>query len=92
MDGIEKIKMSKEKRKDMISAIKNYFQNERGEQLGDLASSLILDFIIEDLAPEFYNEGVFDSYKHMNNRIEELLEIQKISRCPRHVSKGTNTE
>jgi uncharacterized protein (DUF2164 family) len=75
------IKISKEKRKEMTSAIKSFFLNEREEKIGDLASSLILDFIIEELAPEFYNEGVFDSYKVMNDRIEELLEIQKTSRC-----------
>lgn len=72
-----KIELTKEKRKDMISAIKNYFYNEREEELGDLASSLILDFIIEELAPEFYNQGVYDSYKYMNDRIEDLLSIQK---------------
>ncbi|WP_368488181.1 DUF2164 domain-containing protein [Clostridium sp. BJN0013] len=71
------IKLSKEKKDEMISSIKNYFLEERGEELGDLASSLILKFIIEELAPEFYNQGVYDSYKYMNDRIEDLLSIQK---------------
>lgn len=71
------IQLSKEKKEEMISLIKNYFLEERGEELGDLASSLILRFIIEELAPEFYNQGVYDSYKYMNDRIEDLLSIQK---------------
>jgi len=71
------IQLSKEKKDEMISSIKNYFLEERGEELGDLASSLILRFIIEELAPEFYNQGVYDSYKYMNDRIEDLLSIQK---------------
>ena len=71
------IKLSKEKKDEMISSIKNYFLEERGEELGDLASSLILKFIMEELAPEFYNQGVYDSYKYMNDRIEDLLSIQK---------------
>lgn len=71
------IKLSKEKKEEMISLIKNYFLEERGEELGDLASGLILRFIIEELAPEFYNQGVYDSYKYMNDRIEDLLSIQK---------------
>ncbi|UZQ49764.1 DUF2164 domain-containing protein [Clostridium kluyveri] len=71
------IKLSKEKKEEMISLIKNYFLEERGEELGDLASGLILRFIIEELAPEFYNQGVHDSYKYMNDRIEDLLSIQK---------------
>ncbi len=56
-----KIKLSKEKRE---------------EELGDLACGMILDFIIEELSSEFYNQGVYDSYKFMNDRIEDLLEIQ----------------
>lgn len=72
-----KIKITEEKRENMISAIKNYFSKERDEDLGDLASSLILDFITEELAVEFYNQGVYDSYKYMNDRCEDLLSIQK---------------
>ncbi|MDD4237321.1 MAG: DUF2164 domain-containing protein [Desulfotomaculaceae bacterium] len=72
-----KIKLSKEKRQYMISAIKTYFMKEREENLGDLAAGIILDFFIEKLAPEIYNQGVYDSYKYMNDRIEDLLGIQK---------------
>ena len=77
IDEKNKIKLSKEQRDDMIAAIKNYFYHEREEELGDLAASMILDFIIDKLAPEFYNKGVYDSYKYMNDRVEDLLGIQK---------------
>jgi len=72
-----KIKLSKEKRQDMIVAIKTYFLNEREEELGDLASSFLLDFITDKLAIEFYNQGVYDSYKFMNDKTEDLLDIIK---------------
>jgi len=72
-----KIKINEEKRQEMISAIQTYFLNEREDKLGDLAASLILDFFIEKLAPEFYNQGVYDSYIYMSDRIEDLLGIQK---------------
>jgi uncharacterized protein (DUF2164 family) len=71
------IKITKEKRDEMVSAIKNYFSKEREEEIGDLAAGLILEFIIEELAPEFYNQGVNDSYKYMEDMIEDLLAIQK---------------
>jgi uncharacterized protein (DUF2164 family) len=71
------IKLSREKRDDMIFAIKSYYLKEREEEIGDLAASLILEFIIEKLAPEFYNQGVYDSYKYMEDKIEDLLLIQK---------------
>jgi uncharacterized protein (DUF2164 family) len=71
------INITKEKRDEMVSAIKSYFLKEREEEIGDLAAGLILEFITEELAPEFYNQGVYDSYQYMNDMIEDLLSIQK---------------
>jgi uncharacterized protein (DUF2164 family) len=71
------IEITKEQRDGMILAIKNYFLKERDEELGDLAAGMILDFIIEEIAPQFYNQGVFDSYTYMQDMIEDLLSIQK---------------
>lgn len=71
------IKIGKEKREDMISEIKNYFYKERDEDLGDLAASLILDFFIEKLSGEFYNQGINDAYLYMNERLEDTLGLQK---------------
>lgn len=72
------IKITKEKRDDMVTAIRNYFLKEREEEIGNLAAGLILDFIIKELAPEFYNQGVSDSHKFMENSIEDLMSIQKL--------------
>lgn len=72
-----KIKLSREKRQNMIEEIKTYFQKEREEEFGDLAASLLLGFIMEKLAAEFYNQGVYDSYKFMSDKTEDLLEIIK---------------
>ena len=78
MSGHEKIKLTKEQRGDMISSIKRYFRQERGEEIGELASALMLDFIVEKLAPEFYNQGVNDSSRYMSDRIEDMMSIQII--------------
>lgn len=72
-----KFELNKEKREYFISEIKSYFEKERDTELGDLAAALILDFFIEKLAKEFYNQGVEDSYKYMSSSIEDLLGIQK---------------
>ena len=72
-----KIELNKDKKDYMIAAIKEYFLNEREENLGDLAAALILDFFIEKLAPEIYNQGVQDSYIYMTEKVQDLFEIQK---------------
>lgn len=71
-----RIKLTPEKKEMMASAIKKYFLKERDEELGDLASALLLDFITKELGPEFYNQGVYDSYRFMNEHTEDLLSIQ----------------
>jgi uncharacterized protein (DUF2164 family) len=71
------IKLPQEKKDEMVSLIKNYFLRERGEEIGNLAAILMLDFITEELAPEFYNRGVMDSYRCMQDMVEDLLAIQK---------------
>ena len=72
-----KIELDKKKKDYMIAAIKEYFLKEREDDLGDLAAALILDFFIEKIAPEIYNQGVQDSYMYMNEKIQDLFEIQK---------------
>jgi uncharacterized protein (DUF2164 family) len=71
------IKITKDQRNEMIAAIKHYFLKEREEEIGDLRAGLMLDFILEELAPEFYNQGVSDSYTYMKNTIEDLLSIRR---------------
>lgn len=77
MKNKETYQLSKEKKAQMSAAIQRYFSSERQEELGDLAASMMLDFFIDELAPEFYNKGVADSHQYMSDRIEDLLDIQK---------------
>jgi uncharacterized protein (DUF2164 family) len=78
MGGNEKIRLTKEQRTDMVSSIKKYFREQKGEEIGDLGAGILLDFIIERLAPEFYNQGIADSAKYMSDRIEDMMSIQII--------------
>lgn len=72
-----KLQISKPSKEKMITEIKRFFLEERNEDLGDLAAMIILDFIVESIAPEFYNEGLRDALKSLNEKIDDiyLLEI-----------------
>jgi uncharacterized protein (DUF2164 family) len=76
MRGKERIKLEKEKREDMVKAIISYFKNERGEEIGQLAAGMMLDLIIEELAPEFYNRGVLYSCAYRNERVEDMQSMR----------------
>ena len=70
------INVTKERRREMIAEIKNFFSKEREEEIGDLAAGIILDFILEKIAPELYNQGVDDSYRYIKDAAEDLLSIR----------------
>lgn len=69
--------LSKEKKDKMIVSIQEYFEKEQAEEIGNLQAMLLLDFIMEKLAPEFYNLGVEDSYRYLTEKIDDIFEIQK---------------
>ena len=76
MANERRMELRKEQKGAMVAAIKKYFKEERGQDLGDLASILILDFISEELGPEYYNLGVQDAYRYIGERNEEMLSLQ----------------
>lgn len=73
---MDRFNLTKEKKDEMLKSIKDYFYNEKGEDLGDLATMMLLDFFIKELAPEFYNQGVNDSYVYIHEKIEDLFSLQ----------------
>ncbi|KKI89989.1 hypothetical protein WQ54_22910 [Bacillus sp. SA1-12] len=60
--------LSKEARNRMKEEIKSYFYNERDEEIGEIATDSFLEFCMEKLGPYFYNEGVQDAIKIINER------------------------
>lgn len=50
------IKLSKETKQRLIQSIKRYFEEEIGEEIGDLKASLFLDFCLQEICPSVYNK------------------------------------
>lgn len=71
-----KLKLTKEAKEKVIEDIKNFFLNERDEVIGNLASSILLDFIIEKIASAFYNQGLEDAISFMKERVEDMYGLQ----------------
>lgn len=69
-----RIEISKEKNDVMVNEIREYFENERDESIGDLQGQLVLDFILEKIGPHIYNQAVADMQNYMNEKIEDMYE------------------
>lgn len=64
-------------KKRLIEDIQVFFREERGDDIGDLAAMLVLDFFIENLASEAYNQGLRDALRYMNERIDDAYSLEK---------------
>ncbi|WP_338788572.1 DUF2164 domain-containing protein [Metabacillus sp. FJAT-53654] len=62
------IKLPKETKDGIKEEIISFFYEERDEEIGEIAAEAFLDFCLEKLGPYFYNEGVQDAIKIINER------------------------
>lgn len=76
----KKIKVNQANKEQMLDKIAKYFYEERGEALGELAAQLVLDFFLEELAPNIYNQGIEDSYAYIQNQLEDLHALKIFKR------------
>lgn len=72
----KRIKLSDGRKEEMRRKIVTYFASERDENLGELASQLILDFFIEELGSGLYNQGIEDAHVYVRDSLEDLFALQ----------------
>lgn len=72
-----KFKVYSEKKQDMIVSLQNFFFKELDKDLGYIEANQLLDFIVKDLAIDFYNEGIIDSHKYICQKATDILTLQK---------------
>lgn len=73
---MKKIELSDEKKKGLIKEIRSFFHSELDQDIGELKAALVLDFFIENLGIEIYNQGVEDAHDFLQGRLGDLFEIK----------------
>ncbi|APO42712.1 hypothetical protein BK141_06230 [Paenibacillus sp. FSL R5-0765] len=68
------LKLTKEQQDEAIRTIQSYFEEERGEELGDLAAWGVLDLFMTQLAPYIYNQALRDARTTVNQRMASMEE------------------
>jgi uncharacterized protein (DUF2164 family) len=66
------IEISKQTRTDAIASLQRYFQENMSEPIGELSAGMLLNFIVEDIGPAIYNQGVVDAQTRMQLRVADL--------------------
>ncbi|QHS22475.1 DUF2164 domain-containing protein [Virgibacillus sp. MSP4-1] len=78
------MKISLEKKRVLIRKIQMFFLEERGEEIGELAADQAFEFIKNEVAPFFYNQGVHDARMMAEQNMEALDEDIRSLEKPTH--------
>ena len=66
------IELPKEARAQAISSIERWFQEERGERVGNITASALLGYFLEEIGPSIYNQAVADVQDRLAQRVAEV--------------------
>jgi len=66
------IKLAKEVEKRLIASIKRYASENLETDIGELQSSLFLQFCLEEIGPFVYNQAIADAQAYMQERALDL--------------------
>jgi uncharacterized protein (DUF2164 family) len=66
------IELSKEARKQAVSSIERYFEENMEEKIGNIAAAALLNFFVDEIGPAIYNQAVAEVQERLAARIAEI--------------------
>jgi uncharacterized protein (DUF2164 family) len=66
------IKLPKVQKDQLIKRVQDYFNEERTEEIGDLAAELFLDYMIKEIGPVIYNQAINDATRLVSEKMISL--------------------
>jgi uncharacterized protein (DUF2164 family) len=67
-----RVRLSEERRKQLIKVLRNHFEEEFDEALSDFRAEGLLDLVLKELGPAVYNQGVHDACAHLQEKLADL--------------------
>ena len=66
------LQLSSEQTAEAIYSLKKYCMSELDFELSDLKAKLMLNYLVKEIIPLGYNQGVTDAEKFFRNKLEDL--------------------
>ncbi len=66
------IALSKEEIEQLIPSLQKYFKEELEQELSTMRARFLLDYVVKEIAPLAYNQGVRDAELYFRSRLEDL--------------------
>ncbi len=73
----DEINLSKEVQQEVSYLLQNYMQNQFDIEISGLQSSLLTNYITENLGKYYYNCGVQDSIQTLHDKVDDLFLLMK---------------
>lgn len=68
------ITFSREETQAITARIRDWFREERDEDLGQIPSEMLLRFFAEEIGGYFYNRGLYDAQSLISSRVNDLTD------------------
>lgn len=69
---MEPIKFSRDEKQVIVNRIRDWFLDERDEDLGQIPAEMMLNFFAEQIGADFYNRGLHDAQALFAKRMDDL--------------------
>lgn len=64
--------ISADQKATILSSLQRYFNEHFESEINELQASLLLDYIVREIAPFAYNKGVDDARAYLASRLDDL--------------------
>jgi uncharacterized protein (DUF2164 family) len=64
--------LSNEQKSEVVASLRRFFTEELDQDLSEMRAAFVLDYILTEIAPVAYNQGVEDARKYLASAAEDL--------------------
>jgi len=69
---MSEIEFTKEQKDEIVSRVKDYFERELDQDIGQFDAEFLLDFFSDEIGVYFYNKGLSDARGVLQQNIENI--------------------
>jgi uncharacterized protein (DUF2164 family) len=66
------IELSKPETDNIVHSLRQYFKEELDQELSEMRAKILLGYIMKEIAPIAYNQGVKDAETYMMMKVKDL--------------------
>lgn len=75
------IEFSKQEKEVLVDKIKNYFEAELDQEIGQFDAEFLIDFFSINLGSYYYNRGLFDAQVAIRSKLDDVeSEIESLEK------------